>query len=167
MRAVLVERPIDPAALLAEVSDVANGAAVLFVGTVRDVNEGRPVTGIDYSAYAAMAARELAAIAREASERFATMHVVVEHRLGTLGLGEASVAIAVAHPRRAPAYDASRYVIEELKKRVPIWKREHYADGTREWVGQSEVRGSGHEVGETAAPPGVSRSAYPVPRTAT
>jgi molybdopterin synthase catalytic subunit len=59
---------------------------------------------------------------------------VVEHRLGTLGLGEASVAIAVAHPRRAPAYEASRYVIEELKRRVPVWKREHYADGTRDWV---------------------------------
>jgi molybdopterin synthase catalytic subunit len=167
MRAALVDRPIDVAALLAEVSDVANGAAVLFVGTVRDVNEGRAVTGIDYSAYAAMAARELAAIAREAAERFATAHVVVEHRLGALGLGEASVAIAVAHPRRAPAYDASRYVIEELKKRVPIWKREHYADGTREWVGQTEGRGTRHEVpgaGESG-PSSLPRTSYLVPRT--
>jgi molybdopterin synthase catalytic subunit len=60
--------------------------------------------------------------------------VVAEHRLGYLALGEASVAVAVAHPRRGPAFDASRYVVEELKRRVPIWKREHYTDGTREWV---------------------------------
>jgi len=134
MRVALVDRPIDLAALLAEVAGVGNGAAVLFVGTVRDVNDGRPVTGIDYSAYTGMAAKELDAIVREAVERFGTGDVVVEHRLGTLGLGEASVAIAVAHPRRAPAYEASRYVIEELKRRVPVWKREHYADGTRDWV---------------------------------
>ena len=134
MRAALVERPIDVTPLLAEVSHRANGATVLFVGTVRDVNDGRAVTGIDYSAYAGMAERELADIAREAGERFGTEHVVVEHRVGTLELGEASVAIAVAHPRRAQAYDASRWVIEEIKRRVPIWKREHYADGTREWV---------------------------------
>jgi molybdopterin synthase catalytic subunit len=104
------------------------------VGTVREVNEGRAVTGIDYTAYGAMAASELDAIVREAASRFGTDHVVVEHRIGTLSLGDASVAIAAAHPRRAAAYDASRYVIEEIKKRVPIWKREHYADGTREWV---------------------------------
>jgi molybdopterin synthase catalytic subunit len=133
MRSALVDRPIDITALLAEVSAARHGAALLFVGTVRDVNDGRAVTGIDYTAYAGMAARELDAIVREACERFGT-DVVVEHRLGTLGLGEASVAIAVAHPHRAHAYEASRYVIEELKRRVPVWKREHYADGTREWV---------------------------------
>ena len=140
MRAAVVDRPIDPGALLAEVSSIANGAAVLFVGTVREVNEGRSVTGIDYAGYRAMADRELTAIVGEAAERFGTAHVVVEHRLGTLGLGEASVAIAVGHPRRAAAYEASRYVIEELKRRVPIWKREHYADGTREWVDPMSVR---------------------------
>lgn len=134
MRTEIHERPIDLAALLAEVASPANGAAVLFVGTVRDVNDGRAVTGIDYSAYLAMARRELAAITAETAARFETSHVVVEHRLGHLGLGDASVAVAVAHPRRAPAYEASRQIIEELKRRVPIWKREHYVDGTREWV---------------------------------
>jgi molybdopterin synthase catalytic subunit len=140
MRTAVVERALDPAALLAEVSRTANGAALLFVGMVREVNDGRQVSGIDYSAYAAMAARELEAIAAEATERFGTPDVVVEHRLGTLGLGEASVAIAVAHPHRGAAYDASRFVIEELKRRVPIWKREHYADGTREWVDPTAAR---------------------------
>ncbi len=134
MRTAIVERPLDAAALLAEVASPASGASTLFVGTVRDVNEGRAVTGIDYSAYGPMAERELAAVVSEAAERFATDRIVVEHRIGTLGLGEASIAIAVSHARRAAAMDAQRFVIEEVKRRVPIWKREHYADGTREWV---------------------------------
>ena len=134
MRAALVSRPLDPAALLREVSGNANGAVILFVGTVREVNDGRAVTGIDYSAYAPMAERELAAIATEAARAHGTGDVVIEHRIGTLALGEASVAIAVAHPHRGAAYDASRYVIEQLKQRVPIWKREAYTDGSREWV---------------------------------
>lgn len=135
MRAAIVDRPIDTTALAAEVSRPAHGAVLLFVGTVRDVNDGRPVTGMEYSAYRSMAERELCDIAREASERFGTADVVVEHRVGTLELGEASVAIAVAHPHRGAAYEASRYVIEQLKRRVPIWKLEHYVDGTRQWVG--------------------------------
>jgi molybdopterin synthase catalytic subunit len=134
MRAAIVVVPINPAALLTEVGNVANGASLLFVGTVRDMNEGRAVTGIEYAAYESMAARELDAIVSEAALRFNTNAIVVEHRIGELALGEASVAIAVAHAHRAPAYEASRFVIEQLKRRVPIWKREHYMDGTREWV---------------------------------
>jgi len=130
----LVDDPIDVAALLAEVAQHANGATVLFLGTVRDVNDGRSVSGIEYSAYRSMAERELATIVREASQRFGTRDIVVEHRLGELALGECSVAVAAAHPRRAAAFDAARYVVEELKRRVPIWKLEHYTDGTREWV---------------------------------
>jgi molybdopterin synthase catalytic subunit len=135
MRTALTDSPIDTAALVAEVARGANGATLLFIGTVREVNDGRPVTGIEYSAYRSMAERELADVAREASEQFKTTDIVIEHRLGTLEIGEASVAIAVAHPHRGLAYDASRYVIEQLKKRVPIWKLEHYVDGSREWVG--------------------------------
>ena len=134
MRTALIERPLQPAAILAEVASTANGATVLFVGTVREVNAGRAVTGIDYAAYSAMAESELASIVRDVSTRFGTEDVVVEHRIGTLALGEASIVIAVAHARRAAAFDAARMVIEEVKRRVPIWKREHYADGTREWV---------------------------------
>lgn len=134
MRSALVDRPIDLTALVSEVADSANGATLVFVGTVRDVNDGRRVTGMEYSAYRGMAERELADIVREASEQFGSADIVVEHRLGPLELGEASVAIAVAHPHRGAAYAASRYVIEQLKRRVPIWKLEHYVDGTREWV---------------------------------
>ncbi len=144
MRAAITTRPLDVAALLAEVADASCGAAILFVGTVRDMNDGRAVTGIEYSAYEAMAEREMRAIVHEAAEQFATDHVVIEHRLGALELGEASVAIAIAHPRRSGAYDASRFVIEELKRRVPIWKREAYADGTREWVDPSGANRGQH-----------------------
>jgi molybdopterin synthase catalytic subunit len=140
MRATLTDQPIDTAALVAEVARGANGAALLFIGTVRDVNDDRPVTGIEYSAYRSMAEREMADIVREASEKFGTTDIIVEHRLGELTVGDASVAIAIAHPRRGAAYDASRYVIEQLKKRVPIWKLEHYVDGTREWIGAGAQR---------------------------
>ena len=134
MRTAIVEREIDPVSILAEIASTGNGATVLFLGTVREVNEGRPVTGIDYTAYSAMAETELESIATEAAARFQTPHIVVEHRIGTLGLGETSIAIAVAHPRRAASFEAARMIIEEVKRRVPIWKREHYADGTREWI---------------------------------
>jgi molybdopterin synthase catalytic subunit len=87
-----------------------------------------------------MAEAELGSIAREAAERFGTPDIAIEHRLGDLELEDASVAIAVAHPHRGAAYDASRWIIEELKRRVPIWKREHYVDGTREWVDPSGHR---------------------------
>lgn len=134
MRTALVDHPLDPTALLGEVASITSGASTVFVGTVRRTNQGRAVTGIDYSAYVPMAECELATIAAEASERFGTPHIVVEHRIGTLTLGEASIVIAVSHERRAAVMDAQRYLIEEIKRRVPVWKREHYADGERSWV---------------------------------
>ena len=140
IRTAIVSAAIDPAALLAEVTTDGTGATTLFLGTVRDVNEGRPVTGIEYSAYAAMASDELARIAQEAVERFDGVQLTIEHRIGTLGLQEISVAIAVAHARRNPALDASRFVIEELKRRVPISKCEHYVDGTRQWIDPTASR---------------------------
>ena len=139
MRIAIVEQPIDTSAVLAEVAGPGNGASVLFVGTVRDVNDGRDVSGMEYSAYREMAERELSAIASEATLAFETHDVVIVHRVGSLEIGEASVAIAVAHAHRGAAFDATRYVIEELKRRVPIWKREHYLDGTREWLDPTRV----------------------------
>jgi molybdopterin synthase catalytic subunit len=130
----LSTRSIDVAALIDSVSGEGRGAISLFLGTVRNSNEGRAVNGIDYSAYDAMAVAEMERIATEASERFAGVAVVLEHRIGTLQVGDVSVAIACSHAHRAAALDANRYVIEQLKHRVPIWKREHYVDGTSEWV---------------------------------
>ncbi len=134
IRTAIVARPIDASALIAEVASNANGAISLFLGTVRDVNDGRTVTGMEYSAYEAMAAHELASIANEAAEKFGGVTLVAEHRTGSLALGDISVAIAAAHPHRRQALDATRFVIEEIKRRLPIWKREHYADGSLEWV---------------------------------
>jgi molybdopterin synthase catalytic subunit len=133
-KASIVTSEIDPASLINEVSSAQYGAISLFAGTVRDVNEGRPVSAIEYSAYEAMANAELERILDEAEARFGVSALVVEHRIGLLELGDVSVAIAAAHQHRAPALDCTRYVIEEIKKRVPIWKKEHYADGTREWI---------------------------------
>jgi molybdopterin synthase catalytic subunit len=135
MRAALVDHPIDTTSLIAEVSNESCGASAVFLGCVRNVNESRAVSGIEYSAYSSMAEREMMAILREAEQQFGVSRVVIEHRLGTLGLGDVSVAVVAAHPHRAPALDATRFVIEQLKRRVPIWKREQYVDGTREWVG--------------------------------
>jgi molybdopterin synthase catalytic subunit len=139
IRTAIVRRAIDVAALLAEVESTSNGATVLFLGHVREVNDGRAVTGIEYSAYGEMAERELAAIASECAATFGIAHLAAEHRLGALDLGDASIAIAVAHPHRAQAYEASRFVIEEVKRRLPIWKREGYVDGTSEWVNAGGV----------------------------
>jgi molybdopterin synthase catalytic subunit len=135
--ASLVRTPIDPIALIRVVSRASNGAVILFLGAVRQLNDGRAVTGIDYAAYEAMALRELEAIVAEGASTFGTSDVAVEHRLGELGVEEISVGIAVGHPHRDAAYALSRWIIEELKRRVPIWKREHYADGAREWVDPS------------------------------
>lgn len=131
----VVTEPIDTAAVLADVGDAGDGAVLLFVGTVRNHAGGRPVDGITYDAYEAMAREVLRAIAGEAAEILGTERVAVVHRIGALKVGEVSVAIAVSSPHRAEAYEASRYVIEEIKKRLPVWKKEHYSNGEEEWVG--------------------------------
>jgi molybdopterin synthase catalytic subunit len=140
-RAALVTREIDPALLIAEVRSSEFGAISVFAGTVRETNDGRAVSAIDYSAYTSMAQVQLERILAEAEEEFGVSAIVVEHRVGLLALGDVSVAIVAAHAHRAPALDCTRFVIEEIKKRVPIWKREHYADGTREWVDPTQASG--------------------------
>ena len=130
----MVREPIDPARVLGDALSPDDGAALLFWGVVRNRNEGRAVTQLEYQAYEAMAEREMLRIADEARERWATGEIRVVHRIGTLEIGEASIAIAVAAPHRGEAYEASRYVIEQVKERVPVWKREGYVEGDREWV---------------------------------
>ena len=133
MRSTVTDRPIDAGALLAEVSAPGNGATVLFTGSVRNVNDGRAVAAIDYDAYLDMAEEELARIVSEAAERFGSGDIVAVHRIGHVAVGELSVAVVAAHPRRQAAFDTARHVIEEIKRRLPVWKREHYADGERRW----------------------------------
>lgn len=134
----LTDHPIDVAALLAEVSGPGCGGAVLFLGTVRRAPEDGEVVGIEYSAYPAMAEAEFGRIVTEALGRWPAARIALRHRVGYVPTGEASIAIAVAAPHRAEAYDASRYVIEETKKRVPVWKKEHLATGAR-WVEPSHA----------------------------
>ena len=131
--AVLTD-PIVPERVLARVGSDEDGAVILFLGTVRDHADGRPVDGMRYDAYVEMAEPVLAEIAAEACERLGTDRLAVVHRVGALEIGEVSVAIAVSSPHRAEAFAASRYVIEEIKKRLPIWKKERYADGHEAWV---------------------------------
>jgi molybdopterin synthase catalytic subunit len=130
----IVDTPIDVGRLQARVAHPGIGAITMFLGTVRNVHEGRDVTGIDYEAYQPMAERELTAIARETCASTAGLQLAIEHRVGALVVGDVSVAIAAAHARRAPSLAAAQHVIEVLKQRVPIWKREHYSNGERRWV---------------------------------
>lgn len=134
MSARLSDHPLDAAALLAEVASSGFGGTVLFLGTVRHSPEDGDVAGIEYSAYPEMAEREFDRIVAEARERWPTARIALRHRLGYVPAGEASIAIAVASPHRAEAYEVSRYVIEETKKRVPVWKKEQLASGQSRWV---------------------------------
>ena len=132
----VIDVAVDACALIARASDVGSGATSVFIGTVRSSSGERadsPVTRLEYEAYAPMAERELVTIAGEAVEKYGALHVLVHHRVGVLSLGETAVAVVVATAHRAAAFDACRYVIEELKKRVPIWKKEVFLDGA-EWV---------------------------------
>ena len=134
MFTAVVTQPIDPAVIIGRAGDVEDGAVLLFLGVVRDHNDGRSVSGMEYEAYTEMAERVLDEIAREAAHVLGTERVAVVHRTGVLEIGEVSVAIAVSSPHRSQAFDASRYVIEEIKRRLPVWKREHYLDGERTWL---------------------------------
>lgn len=126
--------PIDPAACRHALEHPSAGGFVAFEGWVRDHNDGRAVTSLEYEAYAALAEKEGARILDEARRRFAVERVGAVHRTGRLAIGELAVWVGASAAHRDAAFAACRYVIDELKHRVPIWKREHYADGTEEWV---------------------------------
>jgi molybdopterin synthase catalytic subunit len=127
--------PISVAALAARVEAPGAGAVSLFLGTVRDHSEGKEgVTHLEYEAYPQVAEGHIARIVAEARERWRLIGVAVEHRVGSLAVGEASVGVAVSSAHRAEGLEAVRYLIDELKARVPLWKKEHWPGGA-EWVG--------------------------------
>jgi molybdopterin synthase catalytic subunit len=134
VRAWVTRETIEPARILELVGSAEDGAALLFLGIVRDHSGSRRVSGMRYDAYGPMAEKVLDAIAREAAARMGSDRLAVVHRVGELGVGEPSVAIAASSPHRAEAFDAVRYVIEEIKKRLPVWKLEHFEDGGSHWV---------------------------------
>lgn len=131
---LLQENSIDITTHLAAIEDHGAGAVVMFLGTVREQTQGKPVKHLEYEAYAPMALREMEKIKAELYEKYKHIkQVAIIHRIGLLTLGEAAVCILVATPHRAEGYEASRYAIEELKARVPIWKKEVFLDG-EVWV---------------------------------
>lgn len=131
----IVTQPIDVSALAEHVRTDACGAVVTFAGVVRQhSDDDRPVTGLSYEVHDAMAIAEFETIASEARARFGDCEIAVLHRKGDLRIGEVAVAVAVASVHRSLAFDACEYVIDELKARAPIWKKEHYVDGASEWI---------------------------------
>ncbi len=130
----LTETPIDVAGLLKEISP-HHGAQLVFSGVVRDHNHGRSVLAVSYDAHPVLTQKVLRDIAGEACAQWGEgLYVRFHHRVGRLAVGEVSTAIVVSSPHRDEVYQASRYLIEELKKRAPIWKKEHYTDGDSEWL---------------------------------
>jgi molybdopterin synthase catalytic subunit len=125
---------IDPDALKAELSAASAGACVCFEGWVRNHNEGEPVTALEYETHAPLAIKEGGKVLAEARERFAIELVACVHRVGLLEIGDCAVWVGVSSAHRGAAFDACRYVIDEIKQRLPIWKKEHYASGASGWV---------------------------------
>ncbi len=144
MRSIVARITPDPIShdlALSELSRPEHGAQIVFSGVVRDHNRGRRVLGVTYDAHVPLAEKTFHQIAEEALARWGErLTVVVLHRTGRLLVGEASLVIGVGAPHRDEAYEASRYVIEQLKKRSPMWKQEHYDGGDSEWLGGHPIR---------------------------
>ncbi|HEU5088729.1 MAG TPA: molybdenum cofactor biosynthesis protein MoaE [Roseiflexaceae bacterium] len=132
--------PLDPAPLVRQVQEAHIGAIVTFAGIVRDNFDGRRTARLEYEAYAPMATRVLAQIAAEATERWGTGRIAVHHRIGTLEIGETAVLVVVASPHRQAGFDAAEWIMDRIKQIAPIWKKEHWADGDSEWVGNENER---------------------------
>jgi len=150
----IVREPIDAARLVASLKRPADGAIVVFDGVARDNTRGRRTRYLDYEAYEAMALKEMETLAAEARRRFEVRGVSIVHRLGRLEIGETSVLIAVASAHRAAAFEACRWVIDTLKKTVPIWKKEYFEDGAIWADGEAfpeEIRAPGGTTGKQPA----------------
>jgi molybdopterin synthase catalytic subunit len=131
----ITREAIDPRVVEATVQRDANGGVVTFLGVVRErASDGREVNGLSYEAYDEMAIAVFARIAEEARERFGEVELAIAHRVGDLRIGEISVAVTAASVHRGVAFDACEYAIDELKRRAPIWKKEHYIDGEEAWA---------------------------------
>ena len=136
--------PIDVAAAKKSVAANSCGALVVFEGWIRDHNEGQEVKRLEYEVYRPVAEKEGARIIDEAMERFGVSHAICIHREGLLELGEIAVIVCVSSPHRGEAFDACRYIIDETKTRLPIWKKEHYVSGISEWVNCEHCAAAGH-----------------------
>jgi len=129
----ITKAPLNLARLCRAVASPSHGATASFVGVVRAVHAGRRVKAVSYDCFFPLAEKELARIAAEAGRRWPAV-VAVEHRIGRLAVGQASVAIAAGSAHRAEAFEACRFVLEEIKHRLPVWKKEHYVAGDGRWL---------------------------------
>jgi molybdopterin synthase catalytic subunit len=141
----LTDKPIGAAELASRLADDACGAFVSFEGWVRNHNEGQQVLRLEYESYQALAVKEGDQIIAEACAKFPVTHIVCLHRTGQLAIGDIAVWVGVSSPHRGEAFDACRYVIDEVKLRVPIWKKEYYIDGDSGWVNCEACAAAGHE----------------------
>lgn len=130
----LIHTVIDHHALTEQVRRAGCGAVVTFLGTVRDLTDGKVTVALDYEAHPTMAEKKLAEIERDVRDRWPVGEIALVHRLGHLDVGDVSVAVAVSCPHRHQAFDACRHAIDRLKEIVPIWKKENWQDGSTEWV---------------------------------
>jgi molybdopterin synthase catalytic subunit len=130
----ITERPIDHAALTESVRSNRAGAVCTFLGTVREITGERRTSSLEYEAYPDMALKKMAELEAEARRRWPIVDAALVHRVGHLDLGEVSVVVAVSCPHRDQAFEACRWIIDQLKEIVPIWKKENWADGTAQWV---------------------------------
>ena len=126
--------PLDPNRLKDQLSAAAAGACACFEGWVRNHNEGESVRALEYEAHEVLAAKEGEKILAEATEKFDLHAAAAEHRTGMLEIGDCAVWVGVASSHRDAAFSACRYIIDELKSRLPIWKKEHYVDGQSGWI---------------------------------
>jgi molybdopterin synthase catalytic subunit len=136
--------PIEIDSLRRGLMDSSCGGYTAFEGWVRDHHQGRAVSGLHYEAYAELAKEEGLRILAEAEERFGPVRLACVHRIGELSVGELAVWVGAAAPHRDEAFKACRYVIDELKQRLPIWKKEHYIEGESVWVDCERCRAAGH-----------------------
>ncbi|MEY4180221.1 MAG: Molybdopterin synthase catalytic subunit [Planctomycetota bacterium] len=130
----LVREKIESQRVLDAVASTAAGAVVLFLGTTREWTKGRRTLWLDYECYAELAHRKLEELEAEARRRWPIVECRIVHRLGRVDLAEASVAVAVSSPHRRDAFEAGQWLIDTLKEVVPIWKQEHWEDGSAEWI---------------------------------
>ncbi len=141
MKVRITKSPIDPEAALRSVRDRSAGGTVMFLGTIRNRNEGKQVRGIEYEVYKEMAEKRMAEIEKQVRARWPVRKMIMVHRWGNLRVGEVSVAVVISSEHRAEAFEACRYAIDTIKRTAPIWKKEKLAVGRESWTKGEPIEG--------------------------
>jgi len=139
-RVRITSEPIDPATVLENVRDASSGGTVIFLGTIRNRNEGKSVEGLEYEVYRAMAEKRMMELESVVKAKWHVKKVFMVHRYGRLKVGEVSVAVAVSSEHRAEAFEACRFAIDTIKKTLPLWKKEKLKSGSEAWTKGEPIR---------------------------